>query len=69
MAAAVQSHVAEVAKRKSVGLFYYAGHGVQLAWRNYMLPVDAEVETIADIQRQGVEVNSLLEGLAGRAPR
>ena len=66
MAAAVQSHVAEVAKRKSVGLFYYAGHGVQLAWRNYMLPVDAEVETIADIQRQGVEVNSLLEGL-GRA--
>ncbi len=67
MAAAVQAHVAELAKRKSVGLFYYAGHGIQLAWRNYMLPVDAEIETIADIQKQGVEVNGLLEGLGKAA--
>jgi len=67
MAAAVQAHVAELAKRKSVGLFYYAGHGIQLAWRNYMLPVDAEVDTIGDIQKQGVEVNSLLEGLGKAA--
>jgi len=66
MAAAVQAYVAELAKRKPIGLFYYAGHGIQLAWRNYMLPVDAEIESIADIQTQGVEVNALLEGL-GRA--
>jgi uncharacterized caspase-like protein len=66
LAAAVQAYVAELAKRKPIGLFYYAGHGIQLAWRNYMLPVDAEIESIADIQKQGVEVNALLEGL-GRA--
>jgi Caspase domain len=56
MAAAVQAYVAELMKRRSVGVFYYAGHGVQLAWRNYMVPVDAAIDTIADIQTQGVEV-------------
>jgi hypothetical protein len=69
MAAATQAYVQELTKKKSVGLFYYAGHGIQLAWRNYMLPVDAEIDTPADIQKQAVEVNSLLEGIkkAGNA--
>lgn len=63
MAAVTQAYVEQLAKRKVVGLFYYAGHGIQLAWRNYMLPVDAEIDTLADIQKQAVEVNSLLEGI------
>jgi hypothetical protein len=52
-----------------VGLFYYAGHGIQLAWKNYTLPVDAEIDTIDDVQKKAVEVNSVLEGLtkAGNA--
>ncbi len=28
-----------------LAVFYYARHGVQLDWRNYLLPVDAEVST------------------------
>jgi hypothetical protein len=40
---------------------------VQLAWRNYMLPVDMDIDTIADIPRQGVEVHALLEGLTKAA--
>jgi hypothetical protein len=67
MAAAVQAYVQTLAAKKSVGLFYYAGHGIQLAWRNYMLPVDADINTIVDIQKQGVEVNSLIEGITKAA--
>lgn len=69
MAAATHAYVQELTKKKSVGLFYYAGHGIQLAWRNYMLPVDADIDTLADIQKQALEVNSLLEGIkrAGNA--
>jgi hypothetical protein len=63
MAAAVQAYVKALAARKAVGVFYYAGHGIQLAWKNYMLPVDAEVDTIADVQKQAVEVHALMEGL------
>src|SRR5215475_15154994 len=28
-----------------VGLFFYAGHGLQVAGKNYLLPVDAKAET------------------------
>src|SRR5690625_2673470 len=32
-----------------VALFYYAGHGLQVHGRNYLLPVDAVLETEADL--------------------
>ncbi|MEK6593822.1 MAG: caspase family protein, partial [Pseudomonadota bacterium] len=67
LAAAVQTYVQELAKRKGVGLFYFAGHGVQLAWRNYMLPVDADIDTVADIPTQAVEVGGLLKGIGSAA--
>ena len=54
----------ELAKKKSVGLFYYAGHGAQLGWKNYLIPVDAVIEQLDDMQAKTVELNSLLEGLA-----
>jgi uncharacterized caspase-like protein len=63
MATAIQAYTQALAAGKGVGLFYYAGHGVQLQWKNYMLPVDAEIDTIDDVQRRAVEVNSLIEGL------
>lgn len=67
MAAAVDAYVKELAAKKCVGLFYYAGHGVQLQWKNYMLPVDAEIDTIDDVQKKAVEVNSLTDGLVKAA--
>jgi uncharacterized caspase-like protein len=63
MTATIEAYAKELASKKCVGLFYYAGHGVQLAWRNYMLPVDAEIDTIDDVQTKAVEVSSLIEGL------
>jgi uncharacterized caspase-like protein len=27
--------------RNAIGLLYFAGHGLQLDWHNYMVPVDA----------------------------
>jgi uncharacterized caspase-like protein len=60
---AIRGFGAQLAKQKSVGLFYYAGHGAQLAWRNYLIPVDAVVEKVDDMRDRTVELNSLLEGL------
>ncbi len=67
MAAAIQAHVQMLAKRKCVGLFYFAGHGLQLAWRNFLLPVDAVVEKMDDVARQGVDLGSLIEGITRAA--
>jgi formylglycine-generating enzyme required for sulfatase activity len=43
------------------GVFYYAGHGVQSKGRNYLIPVDAMIESEADIEDQGVDVQLMLD--------
>lgn len=63
MAKAIQAFGSALASAKGVGLFYYAGHGAQLAWRNYLIPVDAEVEKLEDMRDKTVELNSVLQGL------
>lgn len=47
--------------RQGVGLFYYAGHGLQLDWRNYLLPVDAAPQRAADVPAQALDVQAVLE--------
>ena len=63
MAAAIRAHVQTLAARKAVGLFYFAGHGLQLAWRNYLVPVDAAVRKLEDIQTACVDLTSLIDGI------
>ncbi len=42
------------------GLFYYAGHGLQQDWRNYLVPVSANIRQAADLLTQTVDVSDLL---------
>jgi hypothetical protein len=67
MLEAIRAYGESIARAKAVGLFYFAGHGVQLAWRNYLLPTDAVVQRIEDIQSRGVDVNAVIEGIAKAA--
>lgn len=42
------------------GLFYYAGHGLQQDWRNYLVPVSADIRSAEDVRKQTVDVSALL---------
>lgn len=42
------------------GLFYYAGHGVQSKGRNYLVPVDADIQSEAEVEDSGVDVSLVL---------
>ncbi|MDK9705166.1 MAG: caspase family protein [Sulfuritalea sp.] len=50
------------AKRSETRLvvFYYAGHGAQLDWRNYLLPVDAVVKKPEDMKQRCIDLSLLL---------
>lgn len=61
--AAIQVYTDRISKSKAVGLFYYAGHGVQLAWRNYLVPVDASLDRVDDIPKKTYELNAMLASL------
>lgn len=47
--------------RNGVGLLYFAGHGVQLDWHNYLVPVDARMSTAADVRSSAVSMQSLID--------
>src|ERR1700722_3917194 len=45
----------------AVGLFYYAGHGLQMNGRNYLIPVGAHIERDADVEIEAVSADWVLE--------
>ena len=51
-------------KRGGVGLFYYAGHGVQVNGTNYLLPIGAKINKEADVKYQAVDANKILDEMA-----
>ena len=52
-----------------VALFYYAGHGVQVAGANYLVPVSANPTREADVDFQMVDVNLVLRQMQGAGTR
>lgn len=48
---------------EGVGLFYYAGHGVQLQGDNYLVPVETQAGSDKQIQMQSYNIANLLSGM------
>jgi Caspase domain/PEGA domain len=51
-------------RQGGVGLFYYAGHGVQAQGNNYLIPVDARLKDAADLKYEAVHAGWVLERMA-----
>ena len=60
---AVASFLAVLEKEGGVGLFYYAGHGVQLLGDNYLVPVETMLGTDVEIKKQSYNINNILSGM------
>jgi len=51
--------------RDDVGMFYFAGHGVQTNSQNFLIPVAENVKKSADAQFEGIDVNRVMADLQG----
>lgn len=47
-------------KSGGVGLFYYAGHGMQVNGANYLIPVDAQIEDENEVRFKAVDAGLVL---------
>lgn len=47
----------------SVALVYYAGHGVQIEGRNYLVPIDAEMARDFEVPDETLAMDTLMAGL------
>ena len=45
----------------SLALFFYAGHGMQVGGKNYLVPVDAKLERPGDLNLDAVDVSLVLQ--------
>jgi formylglycine-generating enzyme required for sulfatase activity len=44
-------------------LLYFSGYGIQVARQSYLIPVNAQVWTEAEVRRDGISVDALLAGM------
>jgi hypothetical protein len=47
-------------QKGGVGLFYFAGHGIQYNGSNYLMPVHAEIKSEADVEYEAVDAGRVL---------
>lgn len=48
---------------KGVGFFYYAGHGIQLEGRSYLVPIGARLQSEREARERAVDAHELVERL------
>ena len=48
-----------------VALFFYAGHGMQMNGENYLLPVDAKIESQADVRFNTINLSDIQQEMEG----
>lgn len=66
MRRALQTFFAKVEKagKDAVVAVYYAGHGVQVNGANYLIPVDAEIDSESGVASDSIRADDIMQGVA-----
>jgi len=56
---------ANKARDADVALIYFAGHGVELAGANFLIPTDAKLKAEVDLPNQAIDLNMLVRAVGG----
>ena len=47
--------------QQAIAMLYYAGHGLQLDWHNYMVPIDANLRRAQDVPNQTIDIEKVIK--------
>ncbi len=61
MSKAIDQMQIQLKGKQAVGMLYYAGHGLQLDWHNYMVPVDAKLNQASDVPKQTIDIENVID--------
>lgn len=67
MQAIVSEFYNSITEPDAISVFYYAGHGIQADNVNYLIPVNAEISSLASMQQQALSFNTILTQLGNAA--
>jgi len=57
------SEFSKIAKDADVALFYYAGHGLQVDGENYLVPINANIETKEQVALETIGIGMVIKTL------
>ncbi len=60
MKKAIREFGEKLKERNGVGLFFYAGHGLQADGRNFLVPTDAKITKVQDIEFESIDLGRIL---------
>lgn len=63
MRQALRDFEQQLRQQRGVGLFYYAGHGVQLNGRNYLIPVGADIHQEFEVPDESLDADAVLRAM------
>lgn len=55
----------KLAQRGGTGLFFFAGHGLQVSGHNFLVPVDAEIDSQRAVRAESIDLETVLDQMAG----
>lgn len=55
----------DAADRADIAMVYYAGHGMEISGRNYLVPVDARITDERDARLEMIELQDVMSQLSG----
>lgn len=61
MKTAIAQAASALKGRNGVGMLYFAGHGLQVDWHNYLVPVDAHINSADDVRAQTVDIQVVID--------
>jgi len=64
MKKAIREFGDKITANKGIGLFFYAGHGLQVGGENYIVPVDAHISNLDDIETETVNLSRITGEMA-----
>jgi uncharacterized caspase-like protein len=64
MQGAIGAFAARIKAKGGPGLFYFAGHGAQLAGENYLMPVDVAFGSADELKRTAVSAGEAVDAMA-----
>lgn len=63
MLRAISNFGESLVEPNAVALFYYAGHGLQVKGKNYLVPVDADITRESSVSSETVDMDTVLDQL------
>ena len=53
------------ARHAEIAILYFAGHGVEMGGENWLIPIDAELRTDADIEQEALALKGVMQAVGG----